>query len=195
MNLVWDDDPVWKSIVQRTATEFHFEVRRPPKNWKAPKGLEKCDKVLFRCSGDEVIAGIRPYKRQIQLVDPLVGHDPVIYWSAQLNLPYAEGEFYEIIRGFFFDENEEDLCWYVMHPRLPKFLQAILDPTVTMLRVESTTDGKWSLLDRERNKVLTAHRAWRDSDSERGVLAQFTLPDLNHPLWFEALLTAFAMRP
>ncbi|MBN9500841.1 MAG: hypothetical protein J0H02_03550 [Armatimonadetes bacterium] len=168
---------------------------KPRARMAVPRELRGQDRLLVRCDGGETIAGRMTTGNSMKLLDPpMADRDPQIWWQSWPISVDIDHAYTEILRTYFFDKELTEDAWILLLPQCPWVLRKGLSPDFPNLHLGRAPGGRWALLDQREQLVLMSPEVWRDTDLARGVTAQFHLPDLQHPLWFEALLTAFSMR-
>ena len=144
-----------------------------------------------------IVSALRPELQRIDAfsAEPLFGKQ-TLYWKPQLIQGYdSEGpSLVEVMRTFSLDPNEDEVLWLFMMSKLPPFFSKHFSSTVPSLWQEMV-QGRFAIVDKDRNVLVTAHEQWRDGDQERGVTMQYVVKDREHPMWKQALWTAFCLRP
>jgi hypothetical protein len=161
------------------------------------EGVKGASHVLVPYLTRTAVSALKPTQRRIDAfsAEPLFGKQ-TLYWKPQI----IEG-FYspdsvpvEVMRTFSLDPNEDEVLWLLMLGKLPPLFSKHFSTTVPTLWQDSV-QGRLAIVDKNRNVLVTAHDQWRDSDQKRGVSMQYVVKDREHPMWKQALWTAFCLRP
>jgi len=179
-----------------TPTSYDFESIRVSR-LNQYEGAKSASHVLVPYKSKHPVSALIPQSRQIIAfsAEPLFGKQ-TLYWTPQIvDTYYSDGpSSVEVMRTFSLDPNEDEVLWLLMLGKLPAFFSKHFTSTIPSLWCE-TVQGRFSIVDKDRNVLITTHEQWRDSDRDRGVTMQYIVRDREHPMWKQALWTAFCLRP
>lgn len=126
----------------------------------------------------------------------LLAEQPTLHWRRH-SITAGSGEYpqmIEIVRTFAYDEDEKAIEWMVVTAQLPEIIDRLFIGKHQMLRAGKSKDS-FAICDEGSVPIVSVHNVWRDSDLDRGVLLQYEIEEPDHPMWREALWSAFCIRP
>lgn len=126
----------------------------------------------------------------------LLAEEPTLHWRRH-SITSGSGEYtqmIEIVRTFAYDEDEKAIEWMVVTAQLPEIIDRLFVGKHPMLRAGKSTDN-FAICDEKSIPIVSVHNIWRDNDLGRGVLLQYEIEAPEHPMWQEALWSAFCLRP